>query len=330
RRSSSLSQSEKEKISSWIANHRLPKSQPELFDHVSASQLRALGCTLPTLDGTIPPPPCRRSMLDFSNGSLLSPGHSLVFCNPPAPERELDVDATVRLLPPPAPFVRRMWASGKFEFRSPLRVGDNIRAERAISKIEAKRLDSDNPMIIVEQTIDTKLQPVESKNSNRHNIGSVDDVCISETRSHVYVPLTNDRRVRTFSDLSQPDFSFTYTPTDTTLFRFSALTFNAHRIHLDKEYSQNVERLPERLVHGPMTALMLMEAVEHNRPPNLRIATFEYRATNQLFVNRPITVNGTKLKEKNEDEGKDENVMKLRVWAQSDGVVGMVGEVYLV
>ena len=47
-------------------------------------------------------------------------------------------------------------------------------------------------------------------------------------------------------DLPKPDFSFTYTPTDTMLFRFSALTFNAHRIHLDKEYSQNVERLPGR------------------------------------------------------------------------------------
>jgi hydroxyacyl-ACP dehydratase HTD2-like protein with hotdog domain len=68
-----------------------------------------------------------------------------------------------------------------------------------------------------------------------------------------------------------------------------------------------------------MTALILMEAVENNRPKHLSIDTFEYRATNQLFVNQAITVHGTWV-----------SGSKIKLWAQSDdGVVGMVGEAYL-
>ncbi|KAF8521172.1 hypothetical protein JB92DRAFT_2708053 [Gautieria morchelliformis] len=312
--SSSLSQSETKSVESWIARQSLPSSQPALYDHISGSQLNALGCTLPTLNGTIPPPPHRRT--DFSYGSVVLPGHLLVFCNPHAPERELERDATIRILAPPMPFVRRMWAAGKFEFKRPLHVGDNIKAERAVSTIGAKRLDSENPMIIVEQIIHTKT--VEGSQP-RSPPSMLSDVCVTETRSHVYVPLTNERRVRPIRDLPKPDFSFSYTPTDTTLFHFSALTFNAHRIHLDKDYSQNVENLPERLVHGPMTALILMEAVENNRPEHLSIDTFEYRATNQLFVNQAITVHGNWV-----------SGSKIKLWAQNDdGVVGMVGEAYL-
>lgn len=189
--SSTLSRSETESVRSWIASHNLPSKQPDLLDHLGASQIKALGCTLPTLDGTIPPPPHRR--IKSSNGSVVSPGHLLIFCNPTAPERDLDPDATIRLLAPPAPFVRRMWAAGKFEFKRPLHVGDNVRAERTVSNIEAKRLDVENPMIIVEQIVDTKLA-IDSE----AGVGpsSLDDVCVRETRSHVYVPLTNERRVR--------------------------------------------------------------------------------------------------------------------------------------
>jgi hypothetical protein len=191
RRSISLSQSETKSVESWIAGLSLPSSQPALYDHISGSQLSALGCTLPTLNGTIPSPPHRRT--GHSYGSVVSPGHLLVFCNPRAPERELERDATIRFLAPPTPFVRRMWAAGKFEFKRPLHVGDNIKAERAVSTIGAKRLHSENPMIIVEQAIHTKIVE-DSRPSSEPSMLS--DVCVTETRSHVYVPLTNERRVR--------------------------------------------------------------------------------------------------------------------------------------
>lgn len=191
RQSSTLTPSSIENVKSWIARQRVPSHQPALFDHINSSHLKALGCTLPTLDGTIPASPHRR--IDFSDGAVVSPGHLLAFCNPHAPERELEPDATIRFLAPPAPFVRRMWAGGKFEFKRPVHVGDNIRAERTVSNIEAKRLDLDNPMIIVEQTIDTRIMENLKPSAGSSLLG---DVCVRETRSHVYVPLTNKRRVR--------------------------------------------------------------------------------------------------------------------------------------
>ena len=140
---SSLSQTEKENVRSWLADQSLPALQHPVCDHVTASKIKALSCTLPTLGGSVPLPRHRR--LDLTSGSLISPGHHLVFCNPPTPERELEADATSRLLPPPAPFTRRMWAGGKFEFKRPIRIGDNICAKPAVTRIDLKRLDSETP-----------------------------------------------------------------------------------------------------------------------------------------------------------------------------------------
>lgn len=64
-----------------------------------------------------------------------------------------------------------------------------------------------------------------------------------------------------------------------------------------------------------MTALILMEAIEHHKPKHLSIETFEYRATNQLFVNNSITIHGHWM-----PRG------RIKLWAQSDDVVGMLGE----
>lgn len=75
----------------------------------------------------------------------------------------------------------------------------------------------------------------------------------------------------------------------------------------------------ERLVHGPLTALTLLEVVENTRPSNLRIVRFEYRATNPLFINALITI-----------EGKWTSDKEVSIWARSeDNIVGMKGHVWL-
>ena len=139
-----------------------------------------------------------------------------------------------------------------------------------------------------------------------------------------------------------PDFSFQYMPSPTTLFRFSALTFNGHYIHLDKDYarsegysgtplaSQALDRLTncplpcvERLVHGPLTALMLLDTAVHHHP-ELKLKTFEYRALNPLVVNKAITVHGAWEKTVTADSSEK----ALLVWAIDDqDVVGMSGRI---
>ena len=129
-------------------------------------------------------------------------------------------------------------------------------------------------------------------------------------------------------------FSFSYTPSATTLFRFSALTFNGHHIHLDRDYAQRSEGYPgtsrvlakrvlylltmrlERLVHGPLTALMLLETLLFHRP-DAKLRSFKYRAINPVAVNRPMTIHGAL-----EGDG------KALLWTEdADGVVGMNGTV---
>lgn len=110
--------------------------------------------------------------------------------------------------------------------------------------------------------------------------------------------------------------------------------FNAHHIHLDPVYSRDKEGYSgkglytfvrttlttktERLVHGPLTALMLLETVLYHRP-TAQLESFNYRATNPLIVNREVTINGTWMDEFN-----------AQLWCIDEkGVVGMTGAVQL-
>jgi 3-methylfumaryl-CoA hydratase len=79
-------------------------------------------------------------------------------------------------------------------------------------------------------------------------------------------------------------------PTTMLLFRFSAVTFNGHRIHYDHDYATQVEHYPDLVVHGPLTAMLLAaSAARHLREP---LASFAYRASSPLFVDQPMHVNG--------------------------------------
>ena len=87
-----------------------------------------------------------------------------------------------------------------------------------------------------------------------------------------------------------PEWTETFLPTTVTLFQFSALTYNGHRIHYDHPYVTQHEGYPGLLVHGPLTALLLLDAAQRHGPRPVR--EFRYRALAPLFVDQPITVAG--------------------------------------
>ena len=122
--------------------------------------------------------------------------------------------------------------------------------------------------------------------------------------------------------LPGPDYTYSWTPTPTTLFRFSALTWNAHLIHLDRTYAREIEGYPERLVHGPLTALMLIEALRSAGYFG-RIDNYEYRARNPVLVGQRQHLNVA--------FGKQGEVGKTAtLWAEDDaGFVGMTATVDL-
>lgn len=106
----------------------------------------------------------------------------------------------------------------------------------------------------------------------------------------------------------------TFTPTAQLLFRFSAVTFNSHRIHYDHDYATRVERYPALVVHGPLTAMMLAGAASRHlaRP----LASFSYRASHPLFVDRPVSIDV----ESSVDQGRATATMTA---TRMDGAVAM-------
>ncbi|KAL0946847.1 hypothetical protein HGRIS_013015 [Hohenbuehelia grisea] len=282
-------------LKSWMAT---PK-QLVLEDSLRPEHLTSLYVTLPTRDERVYAQPL--------NGTPLGYGHHLVFFHARNPETLLRADGTDADFCPPEPFTRRMWAGGRITWngKKPLIVGRDATAKTSVQHVTTKGLETGNPMVFVNQKIDITMN-------------GETEPSLHEERTHVYLPNREraaDAKARPISDLpTSVDFSYKYTPTPTTLFRFSALTFNGHYIHLDKEYAQKVEGYTERLVHGPLTALMLLEAlVYHN--PTATIKAFDYRARNPLMVNNPLTIYGA---------WKDQANVKL--WCvDQNGTVGMTG-----
>ncbi|KAJ6502525.1 hypothetical protein C8R45DRAFT_976875 [Mycena sanguinolenta] len=277
-----------------------------LEDTFNVERVSDLFITLPTRDGT------RRPYTPPRLGSPVGYGWHLAFFHARTPESRLSPDGTDGAVEfgPPEPFTRRMWASGQmaWNLKRPLLVGNTATSSSTFGSVEKKGFDTNNPMVFVTQRIDITM-------------AGETEPSITEQRSHVYMgesvsPSNTPRVVKNIPPTA--DFTFKFTPSLTTLFRFSALMFNAHLIHLDKDWAQSSRGYPERLVHGPLTALMLLEVTKFDKP-TAQIAHFEYRARNPVIVNKPMTINGVWI---------DEHT--ATVWCEDDaGIVGMTGTVKL-
>ncbi|KAJ7582659.1 hypothetical protein C8J56DRAFT_955398 [Mycena floridula] len=286
-------------VDDWISSTK----ELSLSDTFSLERLSDLYVTLPTRDGvrSSPKPPHLSRPLAY--------GHHLAFFHPRNPESSLRADGTDSDFCPPEPYTRRMWAGGAmtWDVTNPLLIGESATAMSTLASVKKKGFDGKGtPMLFVSQKIDYTM-------IGKHLPS------LLEMREHVYLPepSSGNRPPREVQVPAQKDFTFTYTPSLTTLFRFSALTFNAHHIHLDKDYATRSEGYPERLVHGPLTALMLLETVMKAEPGFL-LTKFVYRATNPMIVNKSITICGHW-----KDEGKTAELWCL----DEDGVVGMTGNI---
>ena len=180
---------------------------------------------------------------------------------------------------PPVPLPRRMWAGSQFEFRSPVRVGDAVERTSTIADVTEKDGRTG------------KLVFVKVRHEVRCN-GS-DEPAIVEFHDIVY------REPRRESDVEPPPqpaptgaaWQREVVPDDVLLFRYSALTFNGHRIHYDRKYVTQVEGYPGLIVHGPLIATLLMDLVRRNAP-GADVATFRFRAVRPTFDLHPFRVNG--------------------------------------
>lgn len=175
---------------------------------------------------------------------------------------------------------RRMWAEGNLRFLAPLHVGEPLTRQSEITSLDHKQAGQ-TPMAVL---------------SIRHRIDGAHGPAIEEDQTIVYLPLPD--RYAPPKPLPAPDvadFDETVTMDPVRLFRYSAVTFNGHRIHYDRDYATGVEHYPGLVVHGPLQASLLIDAATRHagRPPE----TFRYRGVHPMFDSHALRLIGTMNKD---------------------------------
>lgn len=197
---------------------------------------------------------------------------------------------------PPVTLERRMWAGSRCSFHGPLVIGVDAEKRSEILSVKTKSGRS-GEMVFV---------------TVRHVVSSAGALAYEEEQDIVYMAIPD--RFTPPEPLALPACAHRREATidPVALFRFSALTYNGHRIHYDRTYASDVERYPGLVVHGPLQALLLFDAAQAWRPDKSP-ATFSFRGVRPLFDFDRISVNGAPR----EDGGLD------LFTAQGENVVGM-------
>jgi 3-methylfumaryl-CoA hydratase len=166
---------------------------------------------------------------------------------------------------PPVPLPRRMWAGSRLEFLRPLVVGTRV---RRISRIRDVATKHGRSGALVFVTV-------------RHEVSDAGGLVLTDEHDIVY---RGEASAAAEPKPAPPRATWERRihPDPLLLFRYSAVTFNGHRIHYDHPYVTRVEGYPGLVVHGPLIATLLVDLLRRNRP-DVRLATYRFRALRPLF-----------------------------------------------
>jgi 3-methylfumaryl-CoA hydratase len=214
-------------------------------------------------------------------GELVPAGWHWVYFLPATPQGKLGVEGQVSgegILPPFAG-LRRMWAGSRFDFEGSLRVGAAMVRRSRIVAVERKAGRS-GPFLLLHL---------------EHSIEGADGGLVREGQDLIFRPPSSAAKSETASHSVErapgADFEREIRPDPVLLFRFSAVTFNAHRIHYDHPYATAVEGYPGLVVHGPLQALLMLDLMHRSRPDR-RIASFNFRAERPAVLPAPLKICG--------------------------------------
>jgi 3-methylfumaryl-CoA hydratase len=178
---------------------------------------------------------------------------------------------------PPVPLPRRMWAGGELEFLDTLRVGDEVTRSSEISDVTMKA-GSTGALCFV---------------SVKHVISTARGVAIRERQDIVYRDLASGQQPAPAKPPAPPpkaQHRESHFADPVLLFRYSALTFNGHRIHYDRDYVTKVEGYPGLVFHGPMQAALLVECAARLHG-GAAPKKFSYRGVQPLFDGSEFSIN---------------------------------------
>ncbi|MEZ5568572.1 MAG: MaoC family dehydratase N-terminal domain-containing protein [Halioglobus sp.] len=245
----------------WVGRRR------SVEDVISSGPLDALAATL-----------------DMERAPAL-PGDALPCCwhwlyfQQPTRASQLDVDGHPLRgeFLPPVSLPRRMWAGSRLRFHTPLRVGDRARRESTILAVDARQGRS-GALVFV------RLQ---------HEVYRGEALALSEEQDLVFRerPTSNEPPRPTGTEHPEAQWSRRMLPDAVLLFRYSALTFNAHRIHYDREYAVDQEGYGGLVVQGPLTATLLLEVLR-NALPEVQVERFAFRGLRPLLDTGEIVLSG--------------------------------------
>ena len=180
---------------------------------------------------------------------------------------------------PPVPLPRRMWAGGRLHWTQgkSLMSGDTVKRVSRIESVTHKAGRSGDLVFVLV----------------KHELHTAMGLVITEEHDIVYRANPQPDESAPIPKAAGTDsvWTQTITPDPVLLFRYSALTFNGHRIHYDRRYVTEVEGYPGLIVHGPLIATLLVELVR-DRMPDARIADFQFRAVRPVFDIAPFKLHG--------------------------------------
>ena len=250
-----------ERLRDWIG------CSEERTDQVTSTPVAALAATLDLDD------------VQSGPGAAVPPLWHWLYFLPLARQSEIGPDGHPKRggFLPPVPLPRRMWAGGRLQFHRPLVVGSEIARTSRIRDVSIKQGRSGTLVFV---TVD-------------HEIADARGVAIREEHDIVYRDYARPGAPAPKPQAAPTDETFQreIAPDPVLLFRYSALTFNGHRIHYDRPYVTEVEGYPGLIVHGPLIATLLIDLVRRHLP-GARVAQFDFRAVRPVFDVHRFTVCG--------------------------------------
>ena len=251
------------RLQEWVGRHESRE------DVVAADRVAALAATL---DLDVGPHP----------GEPLPPGWHWMFFNTrgAAKARDIGTDGHPRRggFLPDVSLPRRMWAGGRLAYSErAIRVGEAIRRRSEIAKVDVKQGRSGTLVFVLV----------------KHHIEGAGGGTIEEEHDIVYRDAPQPGSPSPTPPAAPSDARWTKAidPDPVLLFRYSALTFNGHRIHYDQPYVTKVEGYPGLIVHGPLISTLLLELLRREQPDR-RLARYSFRAVSPLFDTAPFSVHG--------------------------------------
>ena len=317
----------------------MTRRPPYTAEDITWTQSRCLRLILadflPPSPGTMRKPRNRR----WVENVPLSPGHHLVYFSDVPRSSLLLPDGTDSWYSPGPPFTRRLWAGGSMEFLEDIPTdGQSFHSTEDIEDVQVKGGEGNEKVYVrIGREIFGGKYPgqLERQPSGKKRVAERRTLLFMRDNRKQGCPAVSQPLSRVLKPTQKPDFFHTMVPTRELLFQFSALTLNAHAIHLDRQFCREIEGHRNLLVQGPLTVVLIIEVLRihlqylanqsrssSETTPD-RITYVEYRNLAALYADEKMTIC---VKEK-------EKMLKgIKVWdvwiESSDGGYAVKGTVH--